>query len=183
MSSGSPIYAIVFLCAFIIMLVVIIYFAILKRLKIKKNGGVMPVQRPQTNPEYERFVFRDDKDPEFITPKEVQPYEFYCSNCNEKSLGYSIYCSKCGVRMKLLSSATHKRPKDVKEQDKTKCVLCHSDKCPVCQKPLIGKPSCHEECPFCERIYHEHCWINTIKNTGKCSFCLESPPPEMLMDK
>ena len=138
----------------------------------------MITRPPVSKPEYERFVFRDEKEPEFVTPKEVDPYEFYCSNCNENFQGYSVYCPKCGVRMKLLTK-TISSSQAVNQGDKNKCVLCHSEICPVCKSNL---DKCHEECPFCERKYHEHCWINTIKTTGKCSFCLEAPPPEMLHD-
>ncbi|MFX1276376.1 MAG: hypothetical protein ACFFBP_04545 [Promethearchaeota archaeon] len=180
--SNKAIYSIIFLGVFFIFLILIVFFAIQKRIKLKKNGGIIPTQSPQQMPGNEQFVFRNDKEPEFITPKEVQPYEFFCTNCNEKSLGYSIYCPKCGVRMKLLSSAFQEGNKH-KDQDKSKCVLCHSEMCPICKKSLIGESACYEECPFCERKYHEHCWANTIQTTGKCSFCLEAPPPDMMMDK
>jgi hypothetical protein len=39
---------------------------------------------------------------------------------------------------------------------------------------------CYEECPYCGRSYHKHCWDKTIKSFGKCGFCLETPPPELM---
>ena len=34
-------------------------------------------------------------------------------------------------------------------------------------------------CPSCERLYHKHCWDQTILSFGKCGFCLRPPPPHL----
>ena len=62
------------------------------------------------------------------------------------------------------------------------CVICHKIECPTCQVKIAGpeKESCHVDCPYCDRSYHNHCWEQTIKSFGKCGFCLKIPPPEMI---
>jgi ubiquitin-protein ligase len=61
------------------------------------------------------------------------------------------------------------------------CVICHKIECPTCSLKIAGAgESCHIECPHCDRIYHKHCWDQTIKSFGKCGFCLKVPPPEMI---
>ena len=62
----------------------------------------------------------------------------------------------------------------------TSCVICHKIECPTCSQKIAGKDSCHTECPYCERAYHNHCWHQTISSFGKCGFCLKTPPPSMM---
>ena len=109
-----------------------------------------------------------------IIPKDIIPYEFYCSSCKETSFGYTVFCPRCGRRMK--------QPQlDKKEKNnKVTCVICYKDNCPICERKIEGENSCYEECPYCERTYHQHCWEKTIKTFGKCGFCLEIPPSEMI---
>ena len=45
---------------------------------------------------------------------------------------------------------------------------------------MSGEEACYEECPYCGRLYHKHCWDKTKKLFGKCGFCLETPPPELM---
>jgi ubiquitin-protein ligase len=61
------------------------------------------------------------------------------------------------------------------------CVICHKIECPTCSLKIAGgeEQTCFIECPHCERSYHKHCWEQTIKNFGKCGFCLKPPPPNM----
>ena len=62
------------------------------------------------------------------------------------------------------------------------CVICHKIDCPTCNM-IIAAPDpaeqCQVMCPHCERLYHKHCWDQTIISFGKCGFCLR-PPPENL---
>lgn len=62
------------------------------------------------------------------------------------------------------------------------CVICHEINCPTCSLKIAGpdEESCHIECPSCDRVYHKHCWDQTIKSFGKCGFCLKVPPPDMM---
>ena len=64
------------------------------------------------------------------------------------------------------------------------CIICHKIPCPQCSNPLdTPEPNvetCHEKCPYCERMYHKHCWDQTIASFGKCGFCLRPPPQSML---
>jgi len=62
----------------------------------------------------------------------------------------------------------------------TSCVICHKIECPTCSNKIAGQESCHAECPYCERAYHNHCWHQTISSFGKCGFCLKTPPPSMM---
>ncbi|MHA1731744.1 MAG: hypothetical protein ACTSU5_07355 [Promethearchaeota archaeon] len=57
-----------------------------------------------------------------------------------------------------------------------KCILCHQINCPQCGKS-ISEPDGHTTCPHCERIYHRHCWEQTIASFKKCGFCMRAPPP------
>ena len=109
-----------------------------------------------------------------IIPKDVIPYEFYCSSCEKTSFGFTVFCPQCGRRMK--QPRLGKKKKD----DTITCVICYKDNCPICERKIVGKNTCYEECPYCERTYHQHCWEKTIKTFGKCGFCLEIPPSEMI---
>lgn len=70
--------------------------------------------------------------------------------------------------------------KNIFEVSVVSCVICHKLDCPSCSNKIAGSNSCHIECPYCERAYHEHCWNQTIISFGKCGFCLKTPPPEMM---
>ncbi len=110
----------------------------------------------------------------YMIPKQVEPYVFYCTECKITSVGYEVLCPICGKLMKqprfdLLRS---------ENVDNQSCVLCHNNKCPECNLEMNGDRSCKQTCPYCESMYHYHCWIMTIKEFGKCGHCLEKPPPE-----
>ncbi|MCK4237861.1 MAG: hypothetical protein KAX33_01980, partial [Candidatus Lokiarchaeota archaeon] len=64
------------------------------------------------------------------------------------------------------------------------CVICHQIQCPdgTCKLPIASADGnqCRTECPYCERLYHKHCWDQTISSFGKCGFCLKTPPPHMI---
>ncbi|MGV9197644.1 MAG: hypothetical protein ACOC4M_02240 [Promethearchaeia archaeon] len=72
--------------------------------------------------------------------------------------------------------------KKIFEVSALSCVICHQLECPTCHFKIAASEgdSCHIECPHCERAYHKHCWQETIKQFGKCGFCLKAPPPSML---
>ncbi|MFX1391941.1 MAG: ubiquitin-conjugating enzyme E2 variant [Promethearchaeota archaeon] len=55
------------------------------------------------------------------------------------------------------------------------CVICHNIQCPTCSMKIAGSESCNTACPHCERVYHNHCWEQTITQFGKCGFCLRVP--------
>ncbi|MHA1728830.1 MAG: hypothetical protein ACTSWY_08870 [Promethearchaeota archaeon] len=64
------------------------------------------------------------------------------------------------------------------------CVICHQIDCPnkTCGKPISAEneaDQCQVMCPSCERLYHKHCWDQTIISFGKCGFCLKLPPPHL----
>ena len=121
------------------------------------------------------FFFARDKEKVDIIPKQVDPYEFYCSHCDITSIGYEVYCQICGRRMRQPSLASLEPDND----ENATCVICHQKKCPECDRDLYGEEPCFEECPYCESAYHKHCWIKTMKVFGKCGHCLENPPPEL----
>lgn len=64
------------------------------------------------------------------------------------------------------------------------CVICHQIDCPSCKSKIsilnidYGE-ECQVMCPACERLYHKHCWDQTILSFGKCGFCLRPPPPHL----
>ncbi|HME52992.1 MAG TPA: hypothetical protein VKM55_12295 [Candidatus Lokiarchaeia archaeon] len=64
------------------------------------------------------------------------------------------------------------------------CIICHKIPCPQCGNPLdTPEPNvetCKAECPYCNRMYHKHCWDQTIASFGKCGFCLRPPPQNMM---
>ncbi|MFX1303237.1 MAG: hypothetical protein ACFE9X_07755 [Promethearchaeota archaeon] len=62
--------------------------------------------------------------------------------------------------------------KKIFEVSVVSCVICHKIECPSCTKKIAGEDNCHSECPHCNRVYHKHCWEQTIKSFGKCGFCL-----------
>jgi ubiquitin-protein ligase len=72
--------------------------------------------------------------------------------------------------------------KKIFEVSVVSCVICHKIECPTCSKKIAGpeQESCHVECPYCERPYHDHCWAQTIRSFGKCGFCLKTPPIDMM---
>jgi ubiquitin-protein ligase len=72
--------------------------------------------------------------------------------------------------------------KKIFEVSVVSCVICHKIECPTCSKKIAGpdEESCHVECPYCERPYHDHCWAQTIRSFGKCGFCLKTPPIDMM---
>jgi len=109
-----------------------------------------------------------------IIPKDVVPYEFYCTSCKETSFGFTVFCPRCGRRMQ------QPRLEKKEKHDKITCVICYKDNCPTCERKIEGENTCYEECPYCGRSYHQHCWEKTIKTFGKCGFCLEIPPSEMI---
>ncbi len=64
------------------------------------------------------------------------------------------------------------------------CVICHKLDCPECNLKISsssGDPhdQCNQQCPSCERLYHAHCWNQTIISFGKCGFCLRAPPDHL----
>ncbi|MHA1413975.1 MAG: hypothetical protein ACTSO4_15325 [Promethearchaeota archaeon] len=72
--------------------------------------------------------------------------------------------------------------KKIFEVSVVSCVICHQIECPTCSLKIADSlhESCYITCPHCERAYHKHCWEKTIKNYGKCGFCLQEPPPGFL---
>nr|MDO8088213.1 hypothetical protein [Candidatus Sigynarchaeum springense] len=64
------------------------------------------------------------------------------------------------------------------------CIICHKIPCVTCGS-LLDSPdpnveTCKAECPYCNRVYHKHCWDQTIASFGKCGFCLRPPPSTMM---
>jgi len=64
------------------------------------------------------------------------------------------------------------------------CVICHQIDCPSCSSKISAPNAdygeeCQVMCPSCERLYHKHCWDQTILSFGKCGFCLRPPPPHL----
>lgn len=61
------------------------------------------------------------------------------------------------------------------------CIICHQFECPACgmkmDSPDLNEETCRAQCSYCERMYHKHCWDQTIASFGKCGFCLRPPPP------
>ncbi|MFX1276379.1 MAG: hypothetical protein ACFFBP_04535 [Promethearchaeota archaeon] len=115
--------------------------------------------------------FQEEK---FVSPKNVDPYIFFCSFCNVTSVGYEVLCPICGKRMRqprfsLMESNLNKNES---------CLICHDIKCPECNLELNGNESCIQDCPYCESLYHYHCWKITMEKFGKCGHCLEKPPPD-----
>nr|MDO8112765.1 hypothetical protein [Candidatus Sigynarchaeota archaeon] len=64
------------------------------------------------------------------------------------------------------------------------CIICHKIPCPQCgnmlDSPEPNVETCKAECPYCNRMYHKHCWDQTIASFGKCGFCLRPPPQNMM---
>ncbi|MEX2729176.1 MAG: hypothetical protein Q6353_018115, partial [Candidatus Sigynarchaeum springense] len=64
------------------------------------------------------------------------------------------------------------------------CIICHKIPCVTCGNPLdspdANVETCKAECPYCNRVYHKHCWDQTIASFGKCGFCLRPPPSNMM---
>lgn len=142
---------------------------LVKGYKIKRNNSRFISQHlnPQTSLQIVPYT-------DSIIPKDIVPYEFYCSSCKETSFGFTVFCPRCGRRMQQPRLEKHT------QDDKITCVICYKDNCPTCERKIVGENTCYEECPFCERTYHQHCWEKTIKTFGKCGFCLEIPPSEMV---
>ena len=166
---------------FFITLIVIIYLGY-KKLQRLDQAGLTPediYRQPRiiflgsdSQNEYFTQAHEEKKGP--IMPKEVEPYVFYCSDCDITSLGYDVFCPVCSKRMKRPELATAKDPESIT------CIICHSKKCPVCEKDISGDEACYEECPYCERSYHKHCWEKTMQVFGKCGQCLERPPSQLV---
>jgi ubiquitin-protein ligase len=64
------------------------------------------------------------------------------------------------------------------------CIICHKIPCVTCTNPLDSPDpnveTCKVECPYCNRVYHKHCWDQTIASFQKCGFCLRPPPSSMV---
>ncbi|MFX1504081.1 MAG: hypothetical protein ACFFDH_24185, partial [Promethearchaeota archaeon] len=69
----------------------------------------------------------------------------------------------------------HLISKKIFEISAVSCVICHNIQCPTCSLKIAGPESCNTSCPHCDRIYHKHCWEQTLQNFGKCGFCLRIP--------
>ena len=131
------------------------------------------ILRPSSSTQLE-YPLGEDHQNKLVIPKQVEPYVFYCSDCKITSVGYEVLCPICGKLMKqprfdLLKSEKNENPS---------CILCHNNKCPECNLEMNGDKSCKQACPYCESIYHYHCWIMTMEQFGKCGHCMEKPPPE-----
>lgn len=173
----SIVLAIFFFCA----LIAIIYLSY-KKLQRLDQAGLTPddiYRQPRiiflgsdSQDEYYTQSHEEKKGP--IVPKEVEPYVFYCSDCDITSLGYDVFCPVCSKRMKRPELATSKDPEQIT------CIICHSKNCPVCKEEITGADKCFEECPYCERSYHKHCWEKTMQVFGKCGQCLERPPSQLV---
>ena len=124
---------------FFLALIVIIYLNYQKRTRLNRAGLT-----PENIYRQPRIIFlgsesqeqyysqsREEKN-EPIVPKEVEPYVFYCSDCDITSLGYDVFCPVCSKRMKQPQLATPKDP------EKISCLICHSKICPVCEKNIFG---------------------------------------------
>jgi len=142
---------------------------IMKGYKIKRKNSRFISQHLDSPTSLQILPYSD-----IIIPKNIVPYEFYCSSCKETSFGFTVFCARCGRRMQ--QPRLEKKEKD----NNITCVICYKDNCPTCERKIVGENTCYEECPYCERTYHQHCWEKTIKTFGKCGFCLEIPPSEMI---
>ena len=162
------------------------YYSITKRKRWRENG----IEFDQ----YGRLIIREEskmydnynlEKPKIVTPKEVKPYEFFCFTCKKKFIGHQVFCPECGGRMKIYDPSFLSSSFSIKEKtDSNRCVLCHQSNCPTCNSVISGDNACVEQCPYCESIYHKHCWDTTIeKFGGRCAFCLETPPQELVNDK
>ncbi|MFX1385352.1 MAG: hypothetical protein ACFFBP_23290 [Promethearchaeota archaeon] len=65
--------------------------------------------------------------------------------------------------------------KKIFEISAVSCVICHNIECPTCSIKIAGPDSCNISCPHCDRVYHKHCWEQTLNQFGKCGFCLRVP--------
>ena len=169
-------YIIMILLVFLFLGIVslILFIGIRNRKKLREYGITYDDQRHVYVNRYGVVIQEqsEEGEPEYITPKEVEPYEFYCSNCKKKFQGYEVYCPICNKRMKLYDESYKINKMKVNEKNKNKCVLCHEE--------LKAEIYDIEECPYCESKYHKGCWIRTIKEFGKCGFCMEIPPDDMI---
>jgi len=178
------IFPLLFIIFFFSIIGVIGYVSIKRRKKLKEEGIREQISEAQPRVVFVRpgLIIREQSestpsnknDLKSITPKEIEPYEFYCSKCEQKSLGYQVFCPNCGERMRQPKLAKMHDPKE-----KVQCVICFKTTCSTCDHEITGEDACFEECPYCERSYHKHCWDKTIEVFGKCGFCLETPPPEL----
>lgn len=50
------------------------------------------------------------------------------------------------------------------------CIICYKKHCPTCSNPIM---LCYARCRHCGRPYHKHCLEDTVRNMGKCGFCLK----------
>jgi len=175
-------YPTLFVLVFIGMISGLGYYSYSKRKKWRESGI-------EVDP-YGTIIFREERNlyenyesekPKIITPKEVKPYEFYCFSCQKKFIGHQVFCPECGERMKIFDpSITSSLPLKKERNNLNKCVLCHQSTCPTCTTDNSEGNACFEECPYCESIYHKHCWDIVIQKFGRCAFCLESPPQELI---
>ncbi|MFX1381691.1 MAG: nitrous oxide reductase family maturation protein NosD [Promethearchaeota archaeon] len=175
-------YSVVFLIFFIGIISGLSILSLSKRKRMREYGievdhrGSIFV-RDGTN-QFEQYELEKMK---ITTPIEVKPYEFFCFSCKKKSIGHEVFCPTCSQRMKLYDpSKTLVSPLKKEKRDQNKCILCFQSTCPTCNSNLIGENNCFEECPYCESVYHRHCWNKTIHSFGKCGFCLEPPPTELI---
>jgi len=175
----------IILALFFLITLIIIIFLSYKKLKRLDQVGLTPgdiYRQPRIiflgSDSQEQYIMetREEKKKP-IMPKEVEPYVFYCSECDITSLGYDVFCPVCAKRMKRPELATPKDPEQIS------CIICHSKICPECKKNITGDDPCYEECPYCERSYHKHCWEKTMQIFGKCGQCLERPPSQLVDGK
>ena len=173
--------SIIFIIFFVAMLIVIIYLSYKKYMRMDQVGLAPEniYRQPRiiflgSNSQEDSFMQMNEEKKIPLVPKEVEPYVFYCSDCDITSLGYDVFCPVCSKRMKRPELATPKDPENIS------CIICHSKICPVCNKNITGDDNCYEECPYCEHSYHKHCWEKTMQVFGKCGHCLERPPSQLV---
>jgi len=93
----------------------------------------------------------------------------------------TIQVKNYGLRIGSANFAAITRDVLEEEEKKESCIICREFSCKICGKNLESSNSngeiCKINCPNCNRVYHKHCWDQTIANFGKCAFCLKPVKP------
>ncbi len=118
--------------------------------------------------------------PDFKLLSELEEYEDIKKKINDQISSFTSQWHPFNYLIDLFNQIS----KTIFAESIISCVICHKIDCVTCGLKISSSTGdehdqCQTQCPSCERLYHTHCWNQTIISFGKCGFCLRPPPEHM----
>jgi len=140
---GDYIFLLVFIGIFVGVIGSIGYVSKTKKRRMREEGFIEKniYNRPRTvvhsyptQASTSSHTHPHEHEKKLISPQQIAPYEFYCSKCDKKSVGYQVFCPTCGDRMRQPDLAT-----TPETPEKISCVICHSSTCSSCSHDMTTR--------------------------------------------